>query len=60
MVKHALASSAYNERRAQCEAGVKYLAKFLPDVTALRDVTLEELEQCRDGLPEVVYRRAGT
>ena len=57
MVKHALASSAYNERRAQCEAGVKYLAQFYPNVTALRDVTIEQLEQHRSGLSEVVYRR---
>jgi galactokinase len=57
MVKHELASSAYNERRASCEAGVKYLAQFYPNVTALRDVTLEQLEQHRNGLPEVVYRR---
>jgi len=57
MVKHALASSAYNERRAQCEAGVKHLAQFLPRVTALRDVSIEELEQYRAGLSEVVYRR---
>lgn len=57
MVKHALASSAYNERRAQCEAGVKQLARWLPNVTALRDVTLEELEEFGQDLPEVVYRR---
>ncbi|HJS23804.1 MAG TPA: galactokinase, partial [Pyrinomonadaceae bacterium] len=57
MVKHELASSAYNERRAMCEAGVKYLAQFYPNVTALRDVTLEQLKQHRNGLPEVVYRR---
>jgi galactokinase len=57
MVKHELASSAYNERRAQCEAGVNYLKRFYPNVTALRDVTLEQLEQHRDGLPDVVYRR---
>ena len=57
MVKHALASSAYNERRAQCEAGVKYFAKFLPNVTALRDVTIEELEENLKGLDDVVYRR---
>jgi len=57
MVKHELASSAYNERRAQCEAGVKHLAQFLPNVTALRDVTIEELEQFARDLPEVVYRR---
>ena len=57
MVKHELAASAYNERRAQCEAGVKHLAQFLPNVTALRDVTLEQLEQFGRDLPDVVYRR---
>jgi galactokinase len=57
MVKHALASSAYNERRAQCEAGVEYMAKFLPNITALRDVTIEQLEEHGDGLEDVVYRR---
>lgn len=57
MVKHELASSAYNERRAQCEAGVKHLARALPKVTALRDVTVEQLEQFGRDLPEVEYRR---
>src|SRR5689334_12009092 len=57
MVKHALASSAYNERRAQCEAGVKHLAQFLPNVRALRDVSLEQLEQYGRDLDAVVYRR---
>jgi len=57
MVKHALASSAYNERRAQCETGVRLLAQFLPNVKALRDVTIEQLEQFGHALPEVVYRR---
>jgi len=57
LVKHALASSAYNERRAQCEAGVRYLARFLPNVKALRDVTIEQLEQFGGDLPEVIYRR---
>ena len=57
MVKHELASSAYNERREQCEAGVKHLARFLPHVKALRDVSIEQLEQYRAVLSEVVYRR---
>jgi len=57
MVKHELASSAYNERREQCEAGVKHLAKLLPNVTALRDVSLEQLEQHDQDLPDVIYRR---
>lgn len=49
-VKHALASSAYNERRAQCEAGAQILGP-------LRDATIEQLEQNRAKLDEVVYRR---
>lgn len=57
MVKHEHASSAYNERRAQCEAGVEHLAKFLPNVTALRDVTFAQLEQFGRDLPEVIFRR---
>ncbi|HXC72999.1 MAG TPA: galactokinase [Pyrinomonadaceae bacterium] len=57
MVKHVLASSAYNERRAQCEAGVKHLQRAVPHVKALRDVTREQLEQYGRDMPEVVYRR---
>ena len=57
MVKHALASNAYNDRRAQCESGVKLVAKHFPNVTALRDVTLEQLGQCKSDLSEVIYRR---
>jgi len=57
MVKHELASGAYNERRAQCEAGVKHLAAVLPNVSALRDVTLEQLQQYGRNLPDVIYRR---
>ena len=57
MVKHALASSAYNERRAQCEAGVRHFQQFLPNVKALRDVTIDDLDQFGRDLPEVVYRR---
>ncbi|HEY6802499.1 MAG TPA: galactokinase [Pyrinomonadaceae bacterium] len=57
MVKHALASGAYNERRAQCEEGVRRLSTVLPGIEALRDLTSTELEQHKDVLPEVVYRR---
>jgi galactokinase len=57
MVKHELASSAYNERRAQCEEGVRVLARVYPHVRALRDVTIEQLEEHRSELSEVVYRR---
>ena len=57
MVKHDLASGAYNERRQQCEEGVKLLRTVLPNVTALRDVPSQQLEEHRKELPEVIYRR---
>ena len=56
-VQHELASSEYNQRRAQCELGVKILRRELGNIDALRDVTPEEIENFRDDLPEIVYRR---
>src|SRR5258705_12313340 len=40
MVRHELASGEYNARRAECEEGVRSLRIFLPEIRALRDVTL--------------------
>ena len=57
MVKHELANSEYNKRRAECEAGVKYLAQFLPHITALRDVAGNDLVRFGINLPELIYRR---
>jgi galactokinase len=57
MVKHELASSAYNERRSQCEEGVAQLRLVIPHVEALRDVSSTQLEQHRQQLREVIYRR---
>jgi len=59
MVKHAIAGGEYNQRRAQCEEGVRLLAQAIPgkQIRALRDVTLAELERERTRLPELVYRR---
>ncbi|HEY2846213.1 MAG TPA: galactokinase [Pyrinomonadaceae bacterium] len=56
-VEHSLASSEYNQRRAQCELGVKILRRELGNIDALRDVTPEEIRSFREELPEVVYRR---
>ena len=57
MVKHQLAGSEYNQRRSECEEGVHHLARALPDVRALRDVSLADLEAHGRELPEAVYRR---
>ncbi len=56
-VKHQLASSEYNVRRAECERGVALLAQALPGIRALRDVTLEQLRQQAQRLPELVFKR---
>jgi galactokinase len=58
MVKHELASSEYNRRRADCEEAVRRLSVVLPGIRALRDVSLEQLEQHRGVLPEIIYKRA--
>jgi galactokinase len=57
MVKHELASSAYNERRSQCEEGVRQLSALLPNVRALRDLSSSQLEEHRDELAPLIYRR---
>ncbi|WP_029276338.1 galactokinase [Pedobacter borealis] len=43
-VKHALADSAYNKRRSQCEQGVAWVKEHYPNVSMLRDVDLAMLE----------------
>jgi galactokinase len=53
-----LETSAYNERRAQCDAAVAAIAALEPGVTALRDVTPAMLEAVRDRLEPVAARRA--
>jgi len=57
MVKHELASSEYNARREQCEAGVRILSRHLSQLNSLRDVTVAEVEKFRDELGEVIYKR---
>ncbi|GAB3509458.1 galactokinase [Spirosoma knui] len=56
-VKHALVTSEYNTRRAECEAGVRALQAFYPDIKSLRDVTMTMLDRhLRDTQP-LIYRR---
>src|SRR4029079_348740 len=57
MVKHELGKSEYNTRRAECEEGVKILARKRPEIKALRDATIEELENARAQMPENIFKR---
>jgi galactokinase len=57
-VRHSLAaSSGYNQRRAECDEGVRLLAAALPGVGSLRDVTSEDLARLSPTLPPVVAKR---
>ena len=57
MVKHELASGEYNTRRAECEEGVRILRIVLPQIRALRDVTLSQLDEHQQILPPKVIAR---
>ena len=53
-----LDGSAYNERRAQCEAAVASLAELDPSIQTLRDVTPAMLAAGRHRMDPLVARRA--
>jgi galactokinase len=58
MVKHELAASEYNARRAECEEAVRLLARDWPEIQSLRDVAVDDLEQAPSELPEVIRKRS--
>ena len=56
-VKRALASSAYNERRQQCEEGVVLFQQHEASVRALRDVTQDLFDEYGANLSPTVRQR---
>ncbi|BDD00712.1 galactokinase [Persicobacter psychrovividus] len=56
-VTHSLASSEYNTRREQCEAGVEILKTKYPEITNLRDCTPEMVKSCQAEMEAKVYDR---
>jgi galactokinase len=57
-VKHNLASSAYNERRSQCEEAVSILQRRFEQIKSLRDVNLHQLNQVAHEMGKTVYLRS--
>lgn len=57
MLRHDLATSEYNRRRADCERAVRILGDSLPHVKSLRDVTIDELDRNWDRLPGDLFPR---
>ena len=58
VVKHELASSAYNKRRQSCEAAVAAIQKHHPEVKLLRDATLEMLDEVKGEISAEDHMRA--
>lgn len=58
LVKHELASSAYNKRRESCENAARTIAKRHPEVEFLRDATMDMLNEVKDEISEEDYMRA--
>ncbi|XP_007544099.1 galactokinase [Poecilia formosa] len=52
-IKHSLTGSEYPTRRRHCEQAASALGK-----DSLRDVTIKELEEAKEKLDDVIYRRA--
>jgi galactokinase len=57
MVKHEHSGGEYNQRRRECEQGVEILSRFYPGLSALRDVSLEQLRSKSKDMPAVIYKR---
>ena len=55
-IKHALASSEYNVRRAECEKGIQIIQQKYPGVASLRDASIDMLNECVDP-SSLVYNR---
>lgn len=59
LVKHELASSAYNKRRESCERAAKAIHdNGNPDVKFLRDASMEQLDAVKDKISAEDYMRA--
>ena len=57
MVKRKLAESSYNQRRQECRDAVKILQKYLPEITSLRNLSINDLERYASFLPDTLKRK---
>jgi len=57
-VRRKLTSGEYNKRRAACEEAVRLLQQDLPNIKALRDVSMEDFNRLSGKLPDEVSKRS--
>ena len=53
---HSLVTSAYNERRSQCEHALKEVQKVKPDLKAWGELTNEEFEELKNNITDPIER----
>jgi galactokinase len=58
LVKHELASSAYNKRRESCENACAHIAKHHPEVKYLSDASMAMLDEVKNEISNEDYMRA--
>ncbi len=56
-ITRTLASSKYNQRRAECEKGLEFIMSKKPNVKSLRDVSLSDLNEFIDEMGKISYNR---
>jgi galactokinase len=57
-VKHSLFSSAYNQRRQECEQGLAIISSHFPEVTSFRDSSEAQILSIKDKMTENVFKRS--
>jgi len=58
MKRRGLVDSEYGLRRSQCEEAARLFGQWIPNVTALRDVSVADFEFHKKKLPDVTRKRA--
>jgi len=56
-VKHSLMTSAYNQRRQQCEEGLSILKTHFPEIKSFRDCTEDQVLSLKNKMSKDVFKR---
>jgi galactokinase len=57
-VKHSLMTSAYNERRQQCEEGIAIVKSNFPEISSFRDCTPQNIVDLKEKMSADVFKRS--
>lgn len=57
-VKHSLMTSAYNERRQQCEAGIAIIKNNFPEINSFRECSAQTILDLKEEMSPDVFKRS--